>query len=261
MMNYKSKTKEQLIIELETLKQDYNSLKELYDKDIAKSKQNEIDLQISEAQKNAILNAISASITFVDRNLNIIWTNKTAANLVNKNANEMIGKTCHHFWGDPAKPCENCTSLKALETKQTEKNIIQTPNGKVWEEKSEPVFDAQGNLIGIVEIATDITALKLAEEEKRKADTRLRTLSKAIEQSPVTTVITDLAGNIEFVNPKFTETTGYTAEEAIGQNPRILKVGNKMVSEYKELWDTIISGKNWHGVFQNKKKVLLICAK
>jgi len=97
MMNYKSKTKEQLIIELETLKQDYTSLKALYDKDIAKSKQNEIDLQISEAQKNAILNAISASITFVDRNLNIIWTNKTAANLVNKNANEMIGKTCHHF--------------------------------------------------------------------------------------------------------------------------------------------------------------------
>jgi len=80
------------------------------------------------------------------------------------------------------------------------------------------------------------------------------TLSIAIEQSPVTVVITDPSGNIEFVNPKFVETTGYTASEAIGQNPRILKSADKPASEYKQLWDTILSGKSWHGVFQNKKK-------
>ena len=106
----------------------------------------------------------------------------------------------------------------------------------------------------IISITRDITDRKLFEEEKLKADTILRTLSQAIEQSPVTTVITDLAGNIEFVNPKFTETTGYTAEEAIGQNSRILKSGDRPSAEYKDLWDTILSGKNWHGIFQNKKK-------
>ena len=100
----------------------------------------------------------------------------------------------------------------------------------------------------------DITYFKLVEEEKRKADNWLRTLSEAIEQSPVTTVITDLSGSIEFVNPKFTETTGYTINEAIGKNPRILKTDNKTVAEYKELWDTILSDKSWHGVFQNKRK-------
>jgi diguanylate cyclase (GGDEF)-like protein/PAS domain S-box-containing protein len=56
------------------------------------------------------------------------------------------------------------------------------------------------------------------------------------------------------VNPRFTETTGYTAEEAIGSNPRILKTEFKPSSEYKELWDTILSGQSWHGLFQNKKK-------
>jgi len=82
----------------------------------------------------------------------------------------------------------------------------------------------------------------------------LSTLSLAIEQSPITTVITDAKGNIEFVNPWFTKTTGYTAEEAKGQNPRILKSGMQPASFYKELWGTILSGKYWHGEFQNRRK-------
>jgi PAS domain S-box-containing protein len=91
------------------------------------------------------------------------------------------------------------------------------------------------------------------EFEKQQADTKLWILSKAIEQSPVTTIITDINGKIEFVNPMFTETTGYTAQEAIGKNSRILKTEYSTV-DYKKLWDTILAGKNWHGVFQNKKK-------
>jgi diguanylate cyclase (GGDEF)-like protein/PAS domain S-box-containing protein len=104
---------------------------------------------------------------------------------------------------------------------------------------------------GIIE---DISSRKQAEEEKRKIDTWLRTLSIAIEQTPVTTVITDLNGDIVFANPKFEETTGYKVEEAIGQNPRILKTGDMSASVYKELWDTILSGQSWHGTFHNKKK-------
>jgi diguanylate cyclase (GGDEF)-like protein/PAS domain S-box-containing protein len=117
-----------------------------------------------------------------------------------------------------------------------------------------PLHDKRQNITGHLLILHDITERKQAEEEKWNVNVRLRTLSVAIEQSPVTTVITDLAGNIVFVNPKFTETTGYTAEEAIGQNPSILKTEFKSSSEYKELWDTILSGENWHGVFQNKRK-------
>ena len=123
-----------------------------------------------------------------------------------------------------------------------------------------PIELTAANLLNDPEISgvllnyRDITERKRLEEEKRVTDSKILTLSMAIEQSPVTTVITDVAGNIEFVNPKFTQTTGYTAEEVIGKNPRIFKAGNNPDAEYRELWDTILSGQIWHGVFQNKKK-------
>jgi PAS domain S-box-containing protein len=82
----------------------------------------------------------------------------------------------------------------------------------------------------------------------------LRKLSVAVEQSPAITVITDPEGNIEYVNPKFGQTTGYTLEEVRGKNPRILKSGKTTPEEYKELWDAIRSGREWRGEFHNKKK-------
>ncbi len=82
----------------------------------------------------------------------------------------------------------------------------------------------------------------------------LRKLSRATESSPVSVVITDKKGTIEYVNPTFCEVSGYTAEEAIGQNPRILKSGNLPQSFYKELWETILAGNVWKGDFINLKK-------
>ena len=98
---------------------------------------------------------------------------------------------------------------------------------------------------------------KLNEDLERRVEERtaeLRKLSEAIEQSPVTVMITDKNGTIEYVNPRFSEVTGYSAKEAIGQNPRILKSGNHPDSFYKDLWDTILSGRTWRGEFLNRKK-------
>ena len=67
-------------------------------------------------------------------------------------------------------------------------------------------------------------------------------------------VITDINGDIEYVNPKFTALTGYTFEEVIGKNPRISKSGNTPPEEYKSLWTTIKSGAEWRGELCNKKK-------
>jgi diguanylate cyclase (GGDEF)-like protein/PAS domain S-box-containing protein len=89
---------------------------------------------------------------------------------------------------------------------------------------------------------------------RHPADTQLRLLSRAVEQSPTSVVITNLAGEIEYVNPKFTQLTGYTFEEAIGQNPRILKSGENPPELYRELWDTIVAGKEWRGELNNRKK-------
>jgi len=136
-----------------------------------------------------------------------------------------------------------------------EARALRKDGSTIWVSISwRPIFDANGAFIGLRTSGQDITERKRLEEEKRKIDSKILTLSMAIGQSPVTTMITDIAGNIEFVNPKFTQITGYTAQEAIGQNPRILKAGDKSDEEYGKLWDTILSGQTWHGVFQNKKK-------
>jgi PAS domain S-box-containing protein len=90
--------------------------------------------------------------------------------------------------------------------------------------------------------------------ERKQAEEKLLKLSRAVEQSSASVVITDLDGKIEYVNPKFTQLTGYTSTEAIGQNPRILKSGEKLAAEYKQMWEIIKSGKEWQGEFHNKKK-------
>ncbi|HJW86837.1 MAG TPA: PAS domain S-box protein, partial [Candidatus Brocadiaceae bacterium] len=95
--------------------------------------------------------------------------------------------------------------------------------------------------------AKNITARKTLEEQLRK-------LSCAVEQSPMSVVITDTMGNIEYVNPKFVQLTGYTQEEAVGKNPRILKSGMTSPEEYQQLWETITSGGEWRGEFYNIKK-------
>ncbi len=94
----------------------------------------------------------------------------------------------------------------------------------------------------------------LTEEERKQTDQKIRQLSRAVEQSPVSIIITTIDGEIEYANPKFVENTGYTLEEIIGQNPRILKSGHTSDEEYQELWKTITSGKEWHGEFKNRRK-------
>ncbi|RMG45226.1 MAG: PAS domain S-box protein [Acidobacteria bacterium] len=90
--------------------------------------------------------------------------------------------------------------------------------------------------------------------ERKQTEERLRKLSRAVEQSPSIVMITDTQGRIEYVNPKFTEVTGYTLEEVKGENPRILKSGETPPEVYEQLWETITSGGEWHGELRNKKK-------
>jgi PAS domain S-box-containing protein len=90
--------------------------------------------------------------------------------------------------------------------------------------------------------------------ERKFAEDQLKKLSMAVEQSPVSIFITDIAGNIEYVNPKVIEVTGYTLKELIGKTPNIFSAGKTPKSVYQNLWKTIASGKEWHGEFHNKRK-------
>jgi PAS domain S-box-containing protein len=110
-----------------------------------------------------------------------------------------------------------------------------------------PRRDAQGAIIGIVGVARDITDLK-------RADETIRRLSTAVDQSPAAVIITDPSGRIVYVNRKFTEISGYSSEEVVGQNPRLLKSGKTSVDQYRQLWSTIQSGATWRGEYQNRRK-------
>ena len=96
-------------------------------------------------------------------------------------------------------------------------------------------------------IARDITGRKQAEEVNQW-------LATAVEQAAETIVITDIEGNILYVNPAFEKSTGYSRSEALGRNPRILKSERQDAAFYQTLWDTLTRGEVWHGHFSNRRK-------
>ena len=110
-----------------------------------------------------------------------------------------------------------------------------------------PELNAEGQVSSVLGVSRDITHL-------RRTETTVRKILAAVEHCSVAVVITDSAGIIEYVNPKFTAITGYTQAEILGQNPRILKSGECSPDTYQALWSTILGGQEWRGEFHNRKK-------
>jgi PAS domain S-box-containing protein len=110
-----------------------------------------------------------------------------------------------------------------------------------------PLTEPSGEINSVCVISNDITELEIAQEQ-------LRRLGSAVEQLAETVVVTDPAGTIQYVNPAFESETGYRAEEAIGQNPRILKSGKHGEEFYRDMWSTLVSGGTWKGDIINKRK-------
>ena len=108
-------------------------------------------------------------------------------------------------------------------------------------------YDSENKPFSITYIGNDITEQRYTENELRKA-------SQAIEQSPNTVMITDTSGHIIYTNPKFTELTGYSKKEVLGENPKILQSGETSDDDYQELWSALKNGHEWIGEFHNKKK-------
>jgi len=123
-----------------------------------------------------------------------------------------------------------------------------TPAGdRLFEVTRSPIVGGNRLDAHLAVALTDISEARRTREELDK-------YVQAVEQSPASVVITDTEGTIEYVNQRFTEVTGYTAEEAIGANPRILKSGEMAPEVYEELWQTITAGKEWRGELCNQKK-------
>lgn len=133
-------------------------------------------------------------------------------------------------------------------TKDLEYRIVR-PDGEVrWlRDRGRLVKGTNDTPLRLDGIATDITARKRTEELARK-------LMRAVEDFGSSVIITDQEGTIEYVNPWFTRITGYTYDEVVGLNPRILKSGQRTVEDYRKLWETVLSGQQWRGEILNRKK-------
>ncbi|MBN1953359.1 MAG: response regulator [Bacteroidales bacterium] len=132
--------------------------------------------------------------------------------------------------------------------KTLELEMIRKDNTPIWTEvKASLILDEDRQPVRILGVTRDISERKSISDELRKH-------SRAVEQSPDLIIITDTKGTIEYVNPKFTEITGYSLKDVAGKNASILKSGYTSKTEYEKLWNTITSGSEWKGEFQNKRK-------
>jgi PAS domain S-box-containing protein len=130
---------------------------------------------------------------------------------------------------------------------ETVRDEVEFKNGRIFDRYSAVVIGKDGTHYGRIWTFREIT-------ERKRNEEAVRRLSLAVEQSPVAILITDLEGNITYVNRRFTDSSGYTSDEVMGKNPRILKSGQTPISEYKNMWEAVSHGREWRGEFHNRKK-------
>ena len=221
--------------------------------DISSRKRFEIELQQKTAFLEAQLNSTIDGILVVDAAGHRILENRRFSEIFaippEVAASPEDEPVLRHVVQKMKSPESFLTKVRHLyrHPEETSADELELRDGTILDRYSSPVYGPENQYYGRIWSFRDITG------RKRREDT-LRQLSAAVEQSPVSVVITDPQGNIGYVNRKFTELTGYSPEEALGGNPRILNSGFSPPEMYRELWATILGGKEWRGEFRNKKK-------
>jgi len=207
----------------------------------------EAALRGSEEKWRSITENSPDHIMLLDTEGEILFINRTVPDLRQE---EVIGRSVFDFtppeFHQVARECfERVVNSGEPDSYSTE---YHAKDGQVnhFDVRIGPVFEGR-DVVALVSSSTDVTKQRLAEEELRK-------LSSAVEQSGSVVMITNVNGDLEYVNSKFTEVSGYTAEEVRGRNPRFLKSGETPGETYKQLWETITSGGEWHGELHNRKK-------
>lgn len=171
---------------------------------------------------------------------------------------EYMNRTMIDWFGD--RTGETCTdSIASLDGEHAYRRQVQgdgrgrsvyfqpeSPDGRHFEIIATPINNRDGT-ISRLEVIRDVSGRKHDEEQ-------IRTLSQVVEQSPVSVVITDTEGYIEYVNSAFEKITGYRSPEVCGKHTRMLKSGKTPEGRYQDLWRTITSGRAWVGEFYNQKK-------
>lgn len=216
-------------------------------------RQSEAALRESEQLIRSIVdNIVDGLITINERGM-IESFNKPAENIFGYVADEVAGSNVRMLMPEPYHSEHDGYLHNYLSTGK--KKIIGIGREVVGRRKdgetfpmdlavSEMQMEGKRVFIGLVR---DIT-------ERKQNEEKLRKLSRAIEQSPVSVMITDAKGSIEYVNYKFTEVTGYSVQEAIGKNPRFIQSNLTPAEVYQSMWEALSEGKEWRGKLQNQKK-------
>ncbi|MEI6278277.1 MAG: PAS domain S-box protein [Verrucomicrobiae bacterium] len=208
----------------------------------------------SEFRMRAITDSAQDAILMMDPEGLISYWNPAAERIFGHTSDEAIGQNLHalivppryHAAQQAAFPAFLKTGLGASMGKTLDMEALRKDGKEISVQLSLSAIRI-GDAWHSVGIIRDVTEHRLEEEE-------LKNLRKAVEQSANTIVITDPLGNIGYVNPAFENISGYTAAEALGRNPRVLKSGEQTGEFYTDLWKTIASGKTWRGEFHNKRK-------
>lgn len=222
--------------------------------DITEQTRTEVALRESESRARSITDAAQDAIVFMDDQGYIVYWNQAAERIFGYTSEEAMGRELHKF----IVPEKYFAAFS-----QGFKRFRQTGQGNLLNQVMElyalrndgTEFPIELSLSAIqIKGCWHATGIIRDTSARFKSLEQLRKLSQAVEQSSSTVLITDLSGNIEYVNPKFQELTGYTLPEVIGKNTRILKSGEQTPKEYQHMWNMITSGKEWRGEFHNRKK-------
>ncbi len=222
--------------------------------EIAERKLAQQQLEESENKIRAMSEAMHDGLIMIDGQARVLYWNHAAEKLFGIPASQAMGRDMHELFV----PQEHLARARAgLE------RFVKTGQGPVVGRQQEMIAQRADGTGFPVEVG--VSAFHVKGEwyavgtirditERKEAEAELVKLYRAVEQSPVSVVITDKNGSIEYVNTNFCRVTGYTQDEALGQNPRILKSGETPDEVYKDLWTTITSGETWKGRLVNRKK-------
>ncbi len=219
-------------------------------RDISDRKHAEQALRESERMFRSITEQIS-EVVFVNNSLGeITYVSPVVEKIAGYKPDDLLGHAFFEYMAEEEVPRAIAIFTDAMKRQLTNQVLefkYKKKDGSLIQAEIHSQYFNDNGSSGVIGLLRDISERKLFENQLVK-------LSTAVEQSPAVVVITDPLGNIEYVNPAFTVLTGYSIEETKGKNPRILQSGLTPESVFKDLWETILSGKIWRGEFQNKKK-------
>jgi two-component system cell cycle sensor histidine kinase/response regulator CckA len=184
-------------LEKQHLVMENRRLLEAAQRELTERKRAEEALRRSEREKATILDSISESVIYQDAEMKILWTNRTAAESVGLALEQLAGRHCYEVWQQRSEVCVGCPVKKTLETGKPQQAETTTPDARMWLVRGYPLRDANGHVVGVVEIALDITEKRKMEEELLKIQRleSIATVAGGIAHD-FNNLVTGIAGNI-----------------------------------------------------------------